>query len=79
MPGSSNHGRGGGGLYDCPKVHDHDAVTDVFDDGEVMRDEQVGNPVLMAKVAEEINYLRLHRHVQRTDGLVADDECRLHG
>src|SRR5262245_57897300 len=64
-------------LHDLPKVHDRDAVADVLDDREVVRDEQVGDPVLLLQVDQQVHDLRLDRDVERRDGLVADDELRV--
>src|SRR5258706_8588241 len=43
----------------------------------VMRDEDVGEPKPVLKVAQQVQDLRTDRHVQRRDRLVADDELRL--
>ena len=46
--------------------------------GEVVRDEQIGEPPFGLQVGEEIQDLRLHRHIERADRLVAHDELRLY-
>ena len=43
-----------------------------------VRDEEVGQPELLLQVLEQVDDLRLDRHVQRADRLVANDELRLH-
>ena len=44
-----------------------------------MRDEQHGEPEGLLQVLDQVQHLRLHRHVQRRDRLVRDDEFRLDG
>ena len=43
-----------------------------------MGDEQIGQAEPVAKVGQEVEDLRLDRHVQRRDGFVADDELGFH-
>src|SRR5574337_1125665 len=68
-----------GDLHDLPEVHDGHPVGDVTDDGQIVRDEEVGQVVLRLEVLQEVDDLRLDRDVQCRDRLVADDEGRLHG
>jgi hypothetical protein len=42
-----------------------------------VRNEQIGEAKPILQVFQQIHHLRLNRHVQRGDGLVADDEDRL--
>ncbi len=42
-----------------------------------MSDEQVGEPELLLQVLEQVQHLRLHRHVERRDRLVANDQLGL--
>ena len=53
-------------------AHHGDAVGDVVDHGEVVRDEQVGEAELLLQVLQQIEDLRLDRHVERRHRLVAD-------
>ena len=51
----------------------------MFDDGEVMADEQKCQAELCLQIAEQVDDLGLHRHVERGNRFVADDEigfCR---
>ena len=63
-----------GQLHDVTEVHHRDAVGDVPDDRQVVRDEDVGDAELVLDVLEQVDDLRLDRHVERGDRLVADDE-----
>ncbi len=47
-------------------------------DREVVCDEQVGEPAVALEVHQQVEHLRLHRHVERRHRLVAHHEGRLH-
>ena len=47
------------------------------DDGEIVRDEQIGKVVLALQVDQQIDHLGLDRDVERRDRLVADDQTRV--
>ena len=64
-------------LDDLAEVHDGDAVGDVPDDRQVVGDEDVGEAELVLQVLEQVDDLRLDRHVEGGDRLVADDELGL--
>ena len=64
-------------LDDQAEVHDGDPVRDVADDAEIVGDEDVREPELVLEVVEEVDDLRLDRHVERGDGLVCDDQLRV--
>ena len=66
-------------LRHLAEVHDQDAVGDVADDVEIVRDEQVGEAELLLQVLEQVEDLRLHGDVERGHGLVADDQLRVGG
>ena len=55
----------GGHLDDLAQVHHGDAVGDVAHDGEVVRDEQVGQAELVLEVLQQVDDLRLDRDVER--------------
>ncbi len=61
------------------QVHDADLVADMTHHRQVVRDEQVGQALLALQVLHDVEHLRLHRHVQRGRGLVADQEFGLRG
>ena len=64
-------------LDDLAEVHHRDPVRDVADDGEVVRDEQVGQAELGLELLHEVDDLRLDGDVERRDRLVADEELRV--
>ena len=66
-------------LDDAAEVHHAHAGRDVRDHREVVRDEEVGEPVLALQVLHEVEDLRLHRHVERARGLVAHEELGIRG
>ena len=49
------------------------------DHGQVVRDEEEREAQLALQVLEQVDDLRLDRHVQRGDRLVGDDQLRLQG
>ena len=68
-----------GQLHDFAQIHDGDPVGDVFDDGEIVRDEKVTEAHVALEVHEEIEDLALHTNIKCGDGFVADDEPGLKG
>ena len=66
-------------LDDPAKIHDEDPPADVFDDGDVVRDEQAGHIVTSLEVLEKIDDLRLNRDVEGADRFVAHHEPGLEG
>ena len=64
-------------LAELPEVHHPDPVADLLDEGEVVRDEQVGEAELAAELLEQVEHLRLDQHVERGDRLVADQQVGL--
>jgi hypothetical protein len=62
-PGEERLGRRA--LDHAAEIHDHHPVGDVLDHAEVVADEQVGEPELVAQVHEEVQHLRLDRDVER--------------
>ena len=62
------------GLHDPADVHHRDPRADVLDDAQVVRDEEIGEPEPFLKLEEEVQDLRLDRHIQRRDGFVRDDQ-----
>ena len=50
-------------LDDASEVHDCDVIGDVTDDAEIMRDEEVGETLLPLEALQEVDHLRLDRHV----------------
>ena len=63
-----------GQLHHLAQVHHGDAVGDVAHHQQVVGDEEVGQAQLLLEVVKHVDDLRLNGHVQRGDGLVADDE-----
>ena len=70
---------GRGLLDDLAEVHDRDAVAEELDGREVVRDEEAGEAEVALEVAQQVEDRRLHRDVERRDGLVGDQQRRLHG
>ena len=63
------------GLLDEPaEIHDRDPVADMLHDAEVVGDEEVGQAELALKPQEQVDDLRLDRHVEGRDRFVAHDQ-----
>ena len=63
-------------LDDAAGVHDRHAVGHLGDDAEVVRDEQQREAQSFLEIAQQVEDLRLDRHVERRRGLVGDEERR---
>ena len=64
---------------DAPEIHDDDAIGQIAHDAEVVADEQIGEVERALQVHEQVQHLRLDRHVERGHRLVAYEELGLHG
>ena len=53
-------------------------MGDVLDDADVARNEEERDANLALQLAQQVQDLRLHRHIERLSRLVADDQLRLH-
>lgn len=70
---------GGAGLDEFASGHDQDGGAEVFDDGEVVRDEEVGEGELVLEILEEVDDLGLDGDIEGADRLVADEEFGFDG
>jgi hypothetical protein len=61
-------------LHDLAEIHHGDPVAHVPDHGKIMSDDHEGQPEALLQVFEQIDDLRLDRHVEGRDRLVADDQ-----
>ena len=66
-------------FHHLAEIEHDDPIAQVFDDVEIVRDEQHGQPEALAQVGEQIDDLRLNGDVERGHRLVGDDELRLDG
>ena len=67
---------GRGVLDDLAGVHHGDAVAHAGDDAEVVGDQQHGDVEALLQVGEEVEDLRLDRHVEGRRRLVGDEQLR---
>ena len=67
-----------GQLDDAAEIHHRHAVGNVLHHGEIVGDEQIGQVELGLQILQQVDHLRLDRHVERGNRLVAHDELRLH-
>jgi hypothetical protein len=61
-------------LDDLPRIDDHHAISHAANETEVVGDEQKAHPILVAEGEEELEDLRLDSHVERSRGLVGDQQ-----
>ena len=66
-------------LDDFAKVEHIDPVDDLADDGKVMRDEEIGEAMLILQSLEQIEDLSLNRNVECGYRFVANQDCRPDG
>jgi hypothetical protein len=66
-------------LDDAPRVHDGHAIAGLRDDAEIVGDEEQREAERPLTFAEEVQDLRLKRHVERCRRLVGHDERGLAG
>ena len=66
-------------LGDGAEVHDRDLVGDLGDDAQVVRDEHDRHAELVLQLAQQLEDLRLRRHVERGRRLVGDQQVGLAG
>ena len=60
-------------------MHDGNGVGDVANNGEIMRDKEVGDLELDLQVLKQVDDARLNRNVKRGDGLIEKQQlgaCR---
>ena len=69
---------GPGQLHDAALVDDGDAVGDVAHHGKIVGDEQVGDAAFLLQAAQQVQHLCTDGHIQCADGLIGNDELRLH-
>ena len=55
---------------DAAEIHDHHVIGDVAHDREIVADEEIGEIEPLLDVGEEVQHLRLDRHIERRDRLV---------
>jgi len=58
-------------FHQASQVHHRHAITDVPNHGQIVGNEQQGQPQLLSEFAQQIDHLSLHGHVQGGDGFVA--------
>ena len=66
-------------FHDLAKVHDDDAVADVCDDPQVMRDHHERHAMLALEALEQVENLRLYGHVDGRGRLIRDQQPRIAG
>jgi len=63
----------GAGFDDLAIAHDDDFAGERTDHFQIVTDEEISEAAPLLQIAQEIDDLRLHRHVERRGRLVEDD------
>lgn len=79
MGGSRGDDFGGADFHRVPQIHDHDAMADMLDHGEIVRDEEVSEAAFALDVLQEVDDLGLHGDIESADGFVADEKAGFDG
>ena len=66
-------------LNDPAEIHHRHPVAQVPYHREVVPDKQVGQSELRLQFGQQVDDLRLDRHVERRDRFIRDDQCRAGG
>ena len=74
MLGLAAKGLGSTCLDDFPKIHHHDAMANVLNHGQVMRDKQIRELVFGLQVLQQVDHLCLNRNVERAYRFIAYNE-----
>ncbi len=65
-----------GAFHDAAEIHDQHPVGEIAHDREIVGDEQVGQAKVALEIDQQVQDLRLDRHVERRHRLVAHDQRR---
>ena len=79
MPRRLKQGVGRGLFHDPAQIHHGHPVAHMPDDPEIVGNQDQGQPQIATQIGQQVHHLRLHRHVQRRDRLVPDDQSRPRG
>ena len=79
MPGLGEYRRHWPNLDNPSEIHHGDALADVLDEPQIVRDEQVGQSELLLEIHQQVHDLSLHGHVERRDRLVEHQERWIEG
>ena len=70
---------GGAFFNEFTVLENCDLVADVFNDGEIVGNEKIGEVKLFLEVHQKVDDLGLDRDIEGTDRFVADDKLRFDG
>ena len=61
-------------LDNLAEIHHRDASADMFHHAQIVRDKKIGQLEFLLQILQQVQYLRLDRHIERGHRFVADDE-----
>ena len=74
MLGTMEEGVGFGEFDELADIHDRNPIADVFDDTEVVGDEEIGEAEFVLQAHEQVEDLSLNRDIEGRDRLIGDDQ-----
>ncbi|MNV37729.1 hypothetical protein D3C71_1292590 [compost metagenome] len=66
-------------LHHLAQIHDCHPVADEFDDGQIMRDEHIGQAEPLLQILHQVQHLSLDRDIKRGHWFVTDNELGVQG
>ena len=66
-------------LDDLACIHDRNAVSDACYDAEIMRDQNHARAIFFLQITDQINDLRLNRHIKCCRRFIGNEQLRLVG
>lgn len=65
-------------FYHSSHIHNRNIIREIFYNGQVMGNEDIGQSQILLQLFEQVQNLRLNGNVQRGNRLVADNDFRIH-
>src|SRR5207253_10023370 len=62
---------------DAAQIHDGHPIAHMFDNGEIMRDKNIGEVEARLEIDQQVEDLRLDRYIERRNRLIENEQLRL--
>ena len=66
-----------GVFNNLPEIHHRNPIGNMFDHGQIVRDEHIRQPELALQILQQIDHLRLHRYIECRHRFIANDQTGL--
>ena len=77
MARGDKQGFGGGDFHKLAKIHHSHPVADMFHHAQIMRHKQIAQAKPVLQIKQEIDDLRLHRHIKGRDRFIRHNQRRV--